>query len=81
MSNLIQIHLISTQNCSLCDEALEQLKTLQRQTPFLIREEKILPGHPDFKLYKSQFPVVRIEGKTITSGRIDLSLVKHEVAP
>jgi len=77
---MIQVTLISTDNCSLCTEALEQLKTLQREIPFMIREQKIGRETPDFNRYKSKFPVILYLDEEITWGRIDLSEVRKRIS-
>ncbi|MCK6600752.1 MAG: glutaredoxin family protein [Bacteroidetes bacterium] len=77
---MIQVTLISTDSCKLCTEALEQLKALQREIPFLIREQKISRESPEFNRYKSKFPVILYRDEEVTCGRIDLSEIRNRIS-
>lgn len=63
--------LYSSANCKLCNEALQQLNSLQRTHGFLLVEKKLKQGDPGYQEFKTQFPVLQYEGQTVTWGRID----------
>ncbi|NUQ81147.1 MAG: glutaredoxin family protein [Bacteroidetes bacterium] len=63
--------LYSTSNCKLCTEAVQMLNSLQRSHGFLLIETKLKSGDPLYTEFKTQFPVLQHNGKTVAWGRMD----------
>lgn len=64
------ITLISKDECSLCDKALETLERIRAEKPFQIDVRKIEPGMPEYEKYKEKIPVIIVDGKEMFYYRL-----------
>ena len=68
---LPEIILYSKPSCCLCERAKDQLKELQEQHQFIVREVNILEDLTTYKMFKDEIPVVFINGKKAFKYRLD----------
>jgi hypothetical protein len=60
--HMIRVELYKTEECTLCQNALELLKRLQQEMPFELTEITLTPSHPKYEQYLVAVPVVSIDG-------------------
>jgi glutaredoxin len=70
------VTLISKDDCSLCDKALNDLTQLQLEIPFHISVRKISPGTEEYDRYKEKIPVILIDGSEICHFRVDAATIR-----
>ncbi len=68
---MLNLKVYSKKNCHLCDIAKEQLLKLQRELMFSITEVDIEKDSEAFEKYKYLIPVVEIDGRIISTYRIN----------
>jgi glutaredoxin len=71
------VTLISKDDCSLCDKALNDLTQLQLELPFHISVRKINPGTDEYERYKEKIPVILIDDSEICHFRVDAAAVRN----
>jgi glutaredoxin len=69
------VRLYTTEGCGLCEEAEQLLHNLQKEFPFKIDRQILTEGHPDYKAFVFEVPVVIINGRTKLSGLVS----EHEL--
>jgi glutaredoxin len=57
-------------NCSLCDEALEEIEAVSRLLPFRLEQVDILNDLALYEKYKHDIPVVCLNGREIFRHRV-----------
>jgi hypothetical protein len=65
------VTLISKDECSLCDIALEKLERIQREKQFELVVKKIEPGTPDHERYGEKIPVVLVDDIELCYYKVD----------
>ncbi len=55
------ITLISKDDCSLCDKALDTLEKIRKEKPFKLVVKKIHPGTSEYETYKEKIPVIYVD--------------------
>jgi glutaredoxin len=80
-SPLPEVVLYTRAGCHLCDEAKEQIRRAQADTPFAFREVDI-DLDPDLRQrYNEEVPVILINGKKAFQHRIDLREFRKRLRP
>lgn len=59
------VTLISKDDCSLCDKALEVLEQVHEKIPFRLEINKITPGTEEFRRYGERVPVVLVDNTEV----------------
>ena len=76
---LVDVHVVKTSDCCLCDEALEVLTRWRHPLGLRIRITDIT-GHPELlQSYGEEVPVVFIADKKRFWGRVDPILLRRAV--
>jgi glutaredoxin len=70
------ITIYSKKECHLCDIAKEELKALRCEFDFSINEVDIEKDKLVFEKYKYLIPVVELEGKVISTYKVDTKKMK-----
>ena len=65
------VELISTPDCTLCDNARQLLNRLKKEFFFEFIETKLSEGHPHYAEYLVAVPVVVVDGKKQLEGKVD----------
>jgi glutaredoxin len=60
---MVEVLVYSKPGCHLCDDVKEQLRKLQSEHPFDLREVNILEDPDAFEQYKDEIPVVFVNGR------------------
>lgn len=74
---MVKLTLYSKKDCHLCDVAKEKLIKLKRELQFSINEVDIEKDSEAFEKYKYLIPVVEMDGKTISTYRINEDELKY----
>ena len=78
-SSLSEVVLYTRTGCHLCDEAKEQIRRAQADTPFAFREVDI-DLDPELRArFNEEVPVVFVNGKKAFKYRIDLREFRKRV--
>ncbi len=64
------ITLYTKPNCSLCDQALEQIEWARRECAFELLEINILSDPALYERYKHEIPVVLLNGQEVFRHRL-----------
>lgn len=78
-ANVPEAILYVTSNCHLCGVARSLLTAVQRTIPFNTRIVNIDDDDALLKRFALEVPVVEIEGKIVTQGRVDVDLIRAAV--
>lgn len=70
------VTIYSKKECHLCDIAKEELEALQCEFDFSINEVDIEKDKPALEKYKYLIPVVEIEGRIISTYKVDTKKMK-----
>ncbi len=70
------VTLISKDDCSLCDKALEKLERIQKEKPFHLKVQKIEPGTDEYEKYKEKIPVVLVDDREMFYYRVNEGALK-----
>ena len=68
---LPEIIIYSKPACCLCERVKQQLKTLQEQHEFALREINILEDLAAYNMFKDEIPVIFINGRKAFKYRLD----------
>ncbi len=63
--------LYSKKECHLCEIAKEELKAIRREFEFALEEVDIEKDTLSYEKFKHHIPVVEVDGKIISSGRVN----------
>ncbi|MDD5615476.1 MAG: glutaredoxin family protein [Candidatus Methanoperedens sp.] len=74
---MVKLTIYSKKDCHLCDVAKEKLIKLKRELQFSINEVDIEKDSEAFEKYKYLIPVVEMDGKTISTYRINEDELKY----
>jgi glutaredoxin len=74
------VTIISKEDCSLCDKALDALYAVQREIPFEIEVIKVVPGTEEYEQHKENIPVIMISGTEISRYRVDVKKLKEKIS-
>lgn len=66
-----EVTIYSKPGCCLCEQAKEQLATLQATYEFILREINILQDLSLYNKYKEKIPVIFINGRKVFEYRLD----------
>jgi glutaredoxin len=80
-SPLTEVVLYTRAGCHLCDEAKEQIRRAQADTPFAFREVDIDLDPELRQRYNEEVPVVFVGGKKAFKYRIDLREFRKRLRP
>jgi glutaredoxin len=67
---MIQVEMISKDDCHLCDDAYEVLFRVQKNIPFDLTMRKIRDGDEHFQKYHERVPVIFINDEEAFHGKI-----------
>jgi glutaredoxin len=70
---------ISKDDCSLCEKALEVLYALQKEIPFSIEVRKIVPDTDVYERYMEKIPVIFIDETEISHYRVNIPKLKKKL--
>jgi glutaredoxin len=70
------VTIYSKKECHLCDIAKEELEALRCEFEFSINEVDIEKDKLAFEKYKYLIPVVEVDGKTISTYKVDTKKMK-----
>ena len=70
MHHLQTIVIYTKPNCSLCDEALEEIEAVSQLLPFRLEQVDILDNLALYEKYKHDIPVVCLNGREIFRHRV-----------
>jgi hypothetical protein len=73
------VTLISKDECSLCDIALEKLERIQREKQFELVVKKIETGTPDYERYGEKIPVVLVDDIELCYYKVDERRLKSKL--
>lgn len=73
MSN---ITIYSKKECHLCDVAKEELEAIRREFDFSFKEVNIETDAVAFEKFKHLIPVVEVDGKIISTGKVNEKRLK-----
>ena len=76
---MIVVEFFSGGDCSLCDDAREILKSVQRDIPFHLTEIRLLPDNPRYEEYKDHIPVIHVDGSPSFRHRISEELFREHL--
>jgi len=65
------VTVISKDECSLCDKAIDTLELIRKEKPFNLHITKITPGSTEYEEYKEKIPVILIDGKEVFHFRVN----------
>lgn len=74
------VTMISKDDCSLCDKALDKLEQIKKDTPFHLAVKKIEPGTAEYEKYKEKIPVVLVEGMEVFYYEVDEKALRSIVS-
>jgi glutaredoxin len=74
---MLKLTIFSKKDCHLCDIAKEKLLKLQRELQFSITEFDIETDIEAFEKYKYLIPVVEMDGRIISTYRINEDELKY----
>ena len=72
----MNITIYSKKECHLCDIAKEELEAIRREFDFSIKEINIEKDTIAFEKFKHLIPVVEVDGKIISTGKVDGKKIK-----
>jgi len=72
----LNITIYSKKECHLCDIAKEELEAIRREFDFSIKEINIEKDTIAFEKFKHLIPVVEVDGKIISTGKVDGKKIK-----
>ena len=70
MHHLQTIVIYTKPNCSLCDEALEEIEAVRQLIPFRLEQVDILDDLALYEKYKHDIPVLCLNGQEIFRHRV-----------
>jgi len=73
---MLNITIYSKKECHLCDIAKEELEAIRREFDFSIKEINIEKDTIAFEKFKHLIPVVEVDGKIISTGKVDGKKIK-----
>ena len=73
---MVTVTIYSKKECHLCDIAKEELEALRCEFEFSINEVDIEKDKLAFEKYKYLIPVVEVDGKTISTYKVDTKKMK-----
>ena len=80
---MLNVTVYSKKECHLCEIAKEELKAIRREFDFTIKEVDIEKDSLSYEKFKHRIPVVEVDGKIISSGRVNrkklIDLLKHQL--
>jgi len=68
---MLNVTIYSKKECHLCEIAKEELKAIRREFDFTIQEVDIEKDSLSYEKFKHRIPVVEVDGKIISSGRMN----------
>ncbi|CAG0969682.1 hypothetical protein METP3_01362 [Methanosarcinales archaeon] len=68
---MLNVTVYSKKECHLCKIAKEELKAIRREFDFTIKEVDIEKDSLSYEKFKNRIPVVEVDGKIISSGRVN----------
>ncbi|VVB54516.1 Uncharacterised protein [uncultured archaeon] len=68
---MLKVTVYSKKECHLCEIAKEELEVIRREFDFCLEEVDIEKDALAYEKYKHLIPVVEVDGKIISSGRVD----------
>jgi len=74
---MVTVTIYSKKECHLCDIAKEELEALRCEFEFSINEVDIEKDKLAFEKYKYLIPVVEVDGKTISTYKVDTKKMKN----
>ncbi len=74
---MLKLKLYSKKDCHLCDIAKKELNDLMKEHTFSIIEVDIENDSEAFEKYKYLIPVIEIDGKMMSTGKIDRDRLKN----
>lgn len=72
----MNITIYSKKECHLCDIAKEELEAIRREFDFSLREINIEKDTVAFEKFKYMIPVVEVDGKIISTGKVNAKKIK-----
>ncbi|MEC2077233.1 glutaredoxin family protein [Metabacillus fastidiosus] len=75
----IKVKFFSKENCPLCDDGLNVIKSLQREIPFEIEVFDIYKDDKLLELYQIMIPVVTVNEEVISYGILDEDEIKKQI--
>ncbi|MFZ3382872.1 MAG: glutaredoxin family protein [Candidatus Methanoperedens sp.] len=80
---MLNVTVYSKKECHLCEIAKEELKAIRCEFDFIIKEVDIEKDTLFYEKFKHHIPVVEVDGKIISTGRVDrkklIALLKHQL--
>ena len=80
---MLNVTVYSKKECHLCEIAKEELEVIRREFDFTLKEIDIEKDALAYEKYKHLIPVVEVDGKIISSGRVNrkklIDLLKHQL--
>lgn len=73
---MLNITIYSKKECHLCDIAKEELEDIRREFDFSLKEINIEKDTVAFEKFKHQIPVVEVDGKIISTGKVNGKKIK-----
>jgi glutaredoxin len=70
LHHLQTIVIYTKPNCSLCDEALEEIEAVRQLIPFRLEQVEILDDLTLYEKYKHDIPVLCLNGQEIFRHRV-----------
>ena len=80
---MLNVTIYSKKECHLCEIAKEDLEVIRREFDFTLEEVDIEKDTFAYEKFKHLIPVVEVNGKIISSGRVNgkklIDLLKHQL--
>ena len=73
---MLNITIYSKKECHLCDIAKEELEDIRREFDFSLKEINIEKDTVAFEKFKHLIPVVEVDGKIISTGKVNGKKIK-----
>jgi glutaredoxin len=73
---MYNVTIYSKKECHLCDIAKKELESIQREFDFSIKEVDIEKDKLAFEKFRYMIPVVEVDGKVISTGRVNKKKIK-----
>ena len=77
---VLQVDLFSREGCSPCAHARDALRRLGRDFAFELREQDVDADPALAARYGHRVPVVAVEGREVSEGRIDAAAVRRALS-
>jgi len=73
---MLNITIYSKKECHLCDIAKEELEFIRHEYDFSLKEINIEKDAVSFEKFKHLIPVVEVDGKIISTGKVNGEKIK-----